>query len=101
MTLLEGRSLSSLPLRSCFQELQQKYLWVWLALDCLCDLLYLLDIVVHFHTGRLFLPLWRSNLLASSASQGHFLPIQKQGMLYAKGLPLNQTHVLFSIGEIG
>nr|XP_020647528.1 cyclic nucleotide-gated cation channel alpha-4 [Pogona vitticeps] len=39
--------------RSCFQELQQKYLWVWLALDCLCDLLYLLDMVVHFHTGFL------------------------------------------------
>ncbi|XP_066475380.1 cyclic nucleotide-gated channel alpha-4 [Tiliqua scincoides] len=39
--------------RSCFPDLQQKYLFVWLALDYFCDLLYLLDIGVHFHTGFL------------------------------------------------
>ncbi|XP_061485743.1 cyclic nucleotide-gated cation channel alpha-4 [Rhineura floridana] len=39
--------------RSCFPDLQRKYLYVWLALDYLCDLLYLLDIGVHFHTGFL------------------------------------------------
>ncbi|XP_013930273.1 PREDICTED: cyclic nucleotide-gated cation channel alpha-4-like, partial [Thamnophis sirtalis] len=39
--------------RFCFPELQQRYLLLWLALDYLCDLLYLLDIVVHFHTGFL------------------------------------------------
>ncbi|XP_063160866.1 cyclic nucleotide-gated cation channel alpha-4 [Candoia aspera] len=39
--------------RFCFPELQQQYLLLWLALDYLCDLLYLADIVVHFHTGFL------------------------------------------------
>ncbi|XP_053166401.1 cyclic nucleotide-gated cation channel alpha-4 isoform X2 [Hemicordylus capensis] len=39
--------------RSCFPDLQHKYLFVWLALDYFCDLLYLLDIGVHFHTGFL------------------------------------------------
>ncbi|KAM3837779.1 cyclic nucleotide-gated channel alpha-4 [Vipera latastei] len=39
--------------RFCFPELQQRYLLLWLALDYLCDLLYLMDIVVHFHTGFL------------------------------------------------
>ncbi|KAJ6652300.1 hypothetical protein lerEdw1_012710 [Lerista edwardsae] len=39
--------------RSCFPDLQQKYLLVWLALDYACDLLYLLDIGVRFHTGFL------------------------------------------------
>ncbi|XP_015672778.1 cyclic nucleotide-gated cation channel alpha-4 [Protobothrops mucrosquamatus] len=39
--------------RSCFPELQQRYLLLWLALDYLCDLLYLMDIAVHFHTGFL------------------------------------------------
>nr|XP_028581488.1 cyclic nucleotide-gated cation channel alpha-4 [Podarcis muralis] len=43
----------SLPRRSCFPELQRKYLFLWLALDYLCDLLYLLDIGVHFYTGFL------------------------------------------------
>uniref|UniRef100_A0A8D0DH42 Cyclic nucleotide gated channel subunit alpha 4 n=1 Tax=Salvator merianae TaxID=96440 RepID=A0A8D0DH42_SALMN len=39
--------------RSCFPELQRQYRYVWLALDYLGDLLYLLDIAVHFHTGFL------------------------------------------------
>ncbi|XP_007443213.1 cyclic nucleotide-gated cation channel alpha-4 [Python bivittatus] len=39
--------------RFCFPELQQRYLLLWLALDYLCDLLYLMDIVVHFYTGFL------------------------------------------------
>ncbi|KAL8191469.1 UNVERIFIED_CONTAM: hypothetical protein K2H54_073834 [Gekko kuhli] len=38
--------------RSCFPELQQKYLVLWLTLDYFCDLLYLVDIGVHFHTGQ-------------------------------------------------
>ncbi|XP_026544194.1 cyclic nucleotide-gated cation channel alpha-4 [Notechis scutatus] len=42
-----------LAARFCFPGLQQRYLLLWLALDYLCDLLYLMDIVVHFHTGFL------------------------------------------------
>ncbi|XP_018427146.1 PREDICTED: cyclic nucleotide-gated cation channel alpha-4 [Nanorana parkeri] len=39
--------------RSCFAELQYGYLSVWLSLDYLCDILYILDIVASFHTGFL------------------------------------------------
>uniref|UniRef100_A0A8C6C8B2 Cyclic nucleotide-gated channel alpha-4 n=1 Tax=Monodon monoceros TaxID=40151 RepID=A0A8C6C8B2_MONMO len=39
--------------RACFPDLQRYYLVAWLVLDCTSDLLYLLDIVVHFHTGFL------------------------------------------------
>ncbi|XP_040190044.1 cyclic nucleotide-gated cation channel alpha-4 [Rana temporaria] len=39
--------------RSCFSELQYDYLSVWLSLDYLCDILYILDIVINFHTGFL------------------------------------------------
>ncbi|XP_054829472.1 cyclic nucleotide-gated cation channel alpha-4 [Eublepharis macularius] len=39
--------------RSCFPDLQHKYLLLWLSLDYFCDLLYLVDIGVHFHTGFL------------------------------------------------
>ncbi|XP_069059774.1 cyclic nucleotide-gated channel alpha-4 [Pleurodeles waltl] len=39
--------------RSCFREMQYKYLAVWLTLDYLCDFLYLMDTVAWFHTGFL------------------------------------------------
>uniref|UniRef100_A0A8C4YGN7 Cyclic nucleotide gated channel subunit alpha 4 n=1 Tax=Gopherus evgoodei TaxID=1825980 RepID=A0A8C4YGN7_9SAUR len=39
--------------RSCFPAVQQQHLALWLSLDYLSDLLYLLDIAVHFHTGFL------------------------------------------------
>nr|DBA32268.1 TPA: hypothetical protein GDO54_000072 [Pyxicephalus adspersus] len=39
--------------RSCFTELQYGYLSVWLSLDYLCDILYILDIIASFHTGFL------------------------------------------------
>ncbi|XP_069495717.1 cyclic nucleotide-gated channel alpha-4 [Ambystoma mexicanum] len=39
--------------RSCFYELQQNHLYIWLTLDYLCDLLYLMDTVAWFHTGYL------------------------------------------------
>ncbi|XP_060160322.1 LOW QUALITY PROTEIN: cyclic nucleotide-gated channel alpha-4 [Globicephala melas] len=39
--------------RACFPDLQRYYLVAWLVLDCTSDLLYLLDIVVRFHTGFL------------------------------------------------
>ncbi|KAG8453125.1 hypothetical protein GDO86_004808 [Hymenochirus boettgeri] len=39
--------------RSCFTEMQNQYLAVWLSLDYLCDILYILDIIANFHTGFL------------------------------------------------
>ncbi|KAM9203444.1 cyclic nucleotide-gated channel alpha-4 [Mergus octosetaceus] len=39
--------------RSCFAELQEQHMVLWLSLDCLSDALYLLDIAVHLHTGFL------------------------------------------------
>ncbi|XP_050796038.1 cyclic nucleotide-gated cation channel alpha-4 [Gopherus flavomarginatus] len=39
--------------RSCFPAVQQQHLALWLSLDYLSDLLYLLDIAVRFHTGFL------------------------------------------------
>ncbi|MEE6524445.1 hypothetical protein FKM82_023923, partial [Ascaphus truei] len=39
--------------RSCFTEMQHRYLSIWLSLDYLCDLLYLMDIIANFHTGFL------------------------------------------------
>eukprot|EP00079_Xenopus_tropicalis_P031616 XP_017945387.1 PREDICTED: cyclic nucleotide-gated cation channel alpha-4 [Xenopus tropicalis] len=39
--------------RSCFPELQYQYLPVWLSLDYLCDVLYVMDIIANFHTGFL------------------------------------------------
>ncbi|KAM6144705.1 LOW QUALITY PROTEIN: cyclic nucleotide-gated channel alpha-4 [Phoenicopterus ruber ruber] len=39
--------------RSCFPDLQEQHVVLWLSLDYLCDALYLLDIAVHLHTGFL------------------------------------------------
>ncbi|XP_015423510.1 PREDICTED: LOW QUALITY PROTEIN: cyclic nucleotide-gated cation channel alpha-4 [Myotis davidii] len=39
--------------RACFPDLQHGYLAAWFVLDYTSDLLYLLDIVVRFHTGFL------------------------------------------------
>lgn len=47
-----SQSLLSLPCRACFPDLQHGYLVAWLVLDYTSDLLYLLDIVVRFHTGQ-------------------------------------------------
>uniref|UniRef100_A0A2K6G5I5 Cyclic nucleotide gated channel subunit alpha 4 n=1 Tax=Propithecus coquereli TaxID=379532 RepID=A0A2K6G5I5_PROCO len=38
--------------RACFPDLQHGYLVAWLVLDYTSDLLYLLDIVVRFHTDH-------------------------------------------------
>lgn len=42
--------------RSCFPDLQEQHIVLWLSLDYLCDALYLLDIAVHLHTGRCLRP---------------------------------------------
>ncbi|XP_017833353.3 cyclic nucleotide-gated channel alpha-4 isoform X2 [Callithrix jacchus] len=46
-------NLIILVCRACFPDLQHGYLGAWLVLDYTSDLLYLLDIVVRFHTGFL------------------------------------------------
>ncbi|XP_017749151.1 PREDICTED: cyclic nucleotide-gated cation channel alpha-4 isoform X2 [Rhinopithecus bieti] len=46
-------NLIILVCRACFPDLQHGYLVAWLVLDYTSDLLYLLDIVVRFHTGFL------------------------------------------------
>ncbi|XP_068120117.1 cyclic nucleotide-gated channel alpha-4 [Hyperolius riggenbachi] len=39
--------------RSCFTDIQYNYMIIWLCLDYLCDILYIMDIVANFHTGFL------------------------------------------------
>ncbi|KAM9319630.1 cyclic nucleotide-gated channel alpha-4 [Gastrophryne carolinensis] len=39
--------------RSCFTEMQHRYLPVWLSLDYLSDILYIMDIIASFYTGFL------------------------------------------------
>ncbi|NXX63640.1 CNGA4 protein, partial [Scopus umbretta] len=39
--------------RSCFPDVQEQHTVLWLSLDYLCDMLYLLDIAVRLHTGFL------------------------------------------------
>ena len=46
------QSCLTLPCRACFPDLQHGYLVAWLVLDYTSDLLYLLDMVVRFHTGQ-------------------------------------------------
>ena len=38
--------------RSVFWKLQSEYLVLWLVLDYVCDLIYILDMVVQFRTGK-------------------------------------------------
>uniref|UniRef100_A0A8C9IZ62 Cyclic nucleotide gated channel subunit alpha 4 n=1 Tax=Piliocolobus tephrosceles TaxID=591936 RepID=A0A8C9IZ62_9PRIM len=45
-------NLIILVCRACFPDLQHGYLVAWLVLDYTSDLLYLLDIVVRFHTDH-------------------------------------------------
>uniref|UniRef100_A0A674NPR4 Cyclic nucleotide gated channel subunit alpha 2 n=2 Tax=Takifugu rubripes TaxID=31033 RepID=A0A674NPR4_TAKRU len=42
-----------LVVRACFDELQRRNVFMWLVLDYFCDGIYILDIVVHLHTGFL------------------------------------------------
>ncbi|XP_010901654.2 cyclic nucleotide-gated cation channel alpha-4 [Esox lucius] len=39
--------------RTCFKEIDQQYLTLWLTLDYLSDLLYVADTFIKFHTGYL------------------------------------------------
>ncbi|XP_075706013.1 cyclic nucleotide-gated channel alpha-4 [Rhinoderma darwinii] len=39
--------------RSCFTGIQYRYLPLWLCLDYLCDILYIMDIIANFYTGFL------------------------------------------------
>uniref|UniRef100_A0A8D2LPV8 Cyclic nucleotide gated channel subunit alpha 4 n=1 Tax=Varanus komodoensis TaxID=61221 RepID=A0A8D2LPV8_VARKO len=80
--------------RSCFPDLQQKYLLVWLALDYLCDLLYLLDIAVHFHTGFL-----EQGILVQDRSQIARRYLRSSGFLWdlASVLPTDLLYLALGV----
>lgn len=40
------------PSRACFDELQWRNVMIWLVLDYFSDGIYILDVVVHLHTGK-------------------------------------------------
>ncbi|XP_040178713.1 cyclic nucleotide-gated olfactory channel-like [Rana temporaria] len=42
-----------LIVRACFNDLQTSYIIVWLTLDYICDIIYIMDIVIRFRTGFL------------------------------------------------
>ena len=39
--------------RSVFWKLQEDYLYTWLVLDYVCDVIYVMDIFVQLRTGEL------------------------------------------------
>ena len=41
--------------RATFVELQEKYSTVWFVLDYICDFVYIVDIIVQFRTGNVYL----------------------------------------------
>ncbi|XP_068104186.1 cyclic nucleotide-gated channel alpha-2 [Hyperolius riggenbachi] len=42
-----------LVVRACFSDLQTSYIIVWLTLDYVCDVIYIIDIIIRFRTGFL------------------------------------------------
>ncbi|XP_073493844.1 cyclic nucleotide-gated channel alpha-2 [Phyllobates terribilis] len=42
-----------LVVRACFNDLQTSFIIVWLTLDYVCDVIYILDIIIRFRTGFL------------------------------------------------
>ncbi|XP_077321345.1 cyclic nucleotide-gated channel alpha-2-like isoform X1 [Lithobates pipiens] len=42
-----------LIVRACFNDLQFSYIIVWLTLDYICDIIYIMDIIIRFRTGFL------------------------------------------------
>ncbi|KAM4697250.1 cyclic nucleotide-gated channel alpha-4 [Discoglossus pictus] len=77
--------------RSCFTEVQHRYLAVWLSLDYLCDLLYLMDIIASFHTGYLeegiLVTDWRQiakHYMVSSKFRWDLLSLLPTDLLYIK-----------------
>ncbi|XP_077321813.1 cyclic nucleotide-gated channel alpha-2-like [Lithobates pipiens] len=42
-----------LVVRACFNDLQTNYIIVWLTLDYVCDIIYIVDILIRFRTGFL------------------------------------------------
>lgn len=41
-------------LRTCFTTIALSYLPVWLTLDYLSDLMYIVDMIITVHTGKYF-----------------------------------------------
>ncbi|XP_069604721.1 cyclic nucleotide-gated channel alpha-2 [Ranitomeya imitator] len=42
-----------LVVRACFDDLQTSFIIVWLTLDYVCDVIYIIDIIIRFRTGFL------------------------------------------------
>ncbi|XP_018432468.1 PREDICTED: cyclic nucleotide-gated olfactory channel-like [Nanorana parkeri] len=42
-----------LVVRACFDDLQISYVIAWLTLDYVCDIIYIIDIIIRFRTGFL------------------------------------------------
>ncbi|XP_018432469.1 PREDICTED: cyclic nucleotide-gated olfactory channel-like [Nanorana parkeri] len=42
-----------LVVRACFDDLQTNYVRAWLTLDYVCDIVYIIDIIIRFRTGFL------------------------------------------------
>ncbi|KAM4019386.1 cyclic nucleotide-gated channel alpha-2 [Anomaloglossus baeobatrachus] len=42
-----------LVVRACFNDLQTSFIIVWLTLDYVCDVIYIIDILIRFRTGFL------------------------------------------------
>ncbi|KAM5145379.1 cyclic nucleotide-gated channel alpha-2 [Mantella aurantiaca] len=42
-----------LVVRACFDDLQTNFIIVWLTLDYVCDIIYIMDIIIRFRTGFL------------------------------------------------
>jgi len=38
--------------RTCFYTIEETYLATWLTLDYICDLVFVLDMIVGFRTGK-------------------------------------------------
>jgi len=60
ITLAAVYNLTIIVGRTVLPDLQDMYRAVWISLDYVCDLIYVLDVVVRFRTSKsLFCCLWR------------------------------------------
>lgn len=55
---LESKSYWLCFLRTCFTAIALSYLPVWLTLDYLSDLMYMVDMIITVHTGKYYYFCW-------------------------------------------
>ncbi|CDW56190.1 cyclic nucleotide gated cation channel [Trichuris trichiura] len=96
-------------LRSVFNEYQESYITAWLAIDYLCDMVYIFDIIVKFRTGEspMFPRSIHLNRLACCACvrirhQRHFATVLRAIVIHNSGLglPDEQTNGYLEQGLI-